>query len=376
MQQVTSKLKSNFMNRDLHIKPFDSGTKAKLSIFHDYLKEWLPVFLAKNKIYWHTINIFDFFSGPGIDTKGNKGTPLLILDELQVYLNEIQSKKIIINLYFNDYSEEKIESLKKNLEPYKNNLINIKLESKDFKDAFKGQLALMSKSDTANLLFLDQTGIKQIDEIVFNSIVALKTTDFLFFISSSTIKRFKNHPAISTYHNINPEKIENTEYDQIHRLVTNYYRDLIPKSKEYYIAPFSLKKKAGLYGLIFGSGNPFGIEKFLRTCWKIDPLRGEANFDIDNDKINPGQIDLFTGSTQKPKKIEKFETDLRENIFLKNLTNDKEIYLYTLNNGFIPTHAKKVIKDLISERKIKKNSFSISYKVFKKNALITTIELN
>ncbi len=364
------------MDRDLHNKPFDSGTKAKLSIFHDYLKEWLPVFLAKKETYWHTINIFDFFSGPGIDTNGNKGTPLLILDELEVYLKEIQSKNIIINLYFNDYSADKIESLKSTLTTYENSFFNIKVESKDFKKAFKGQLQLMSKKDTANLLFLDQTGVKQIDENIFKSIIELKTTDFLFFISSSTIKRFKNHPAISAYHNINPDEIENTEYDQIHRLVTSYYRGLIPKTKSYYIAPFSLKKKAGLYGLIFGSGNPFGIEKFLRTCWKIDPLRGEANFDIDNDKINPGQIDLFTGEAQRPKKIEKFESELKNNILLKKITNDKELYLYTLNNGFIPTHTKKVIKELIKNNKIKKNNLNISYKVFKNNAIVTNIELN
>lgn len=362
------------MKRDLHIKPFDSGTKAKLAIFHDYLKEWLPVFLAKEKIYWHNINIFDFFSGPGVDTNGNKGTPLLILDELKVYFDKIKSKNLKINLYFNDYSEEKIEALKLNLIPYYNDLINIEIESKDFKKSFEGQIPLMSKNDTTNLLFLDQTGIKQIDENIFNSITSLKTTDFLFFISSSTIKRFKSHPAISNYHKINPEKIEATEYDQIHRLVTNYYRELIPKNKEYYIAPFSLKKKAGLYGLIFGSGNPFGVEKFLRTCWKIDPIRGEANFDIDNDNIKPDQIDLFTGETKRPKKIEKFENELKYKILNDILKTDREIYLYTLNNGFIPRHAKKVINELIKANKIKKNKLTISYKVFRKNALITTIE--
>jgi three-Cys-motif partner protein len=363
------------MKRDLHNKPFDSGTNAKLSIFHDYLKEWLPVFLAKKETYWHTINIFDFFSGPGIDVEGVKGTPLLILDELEDYLDAIESKKLKINLYFNDYSSTKIEKLKELLISYENQFVSITIESKDFKEAFRGQLSLMSKKDTANLLFLDQTGIKQIDENIFKSIIDLKTTDFLFFISSSTIKRFKNHPAISNYHNINPDKIESTEYDQIHRLVTDYYRELIPKNKSYYIAPFSLKKRSGLYGLIFGSGNPFGIEKFLRTCWKIDPIRGEANFDIDNDKIQEGQIDLFSGAVQKPKKIEKFESELTQQILSKLITNDRELYLFTLNSGFIPSHSRKVIRELIKNDKILKTNLNISYKVFRKNAVITKIEI-
>lgn len=80
------------MARDIHKAPFDEGTKAKLSIFQDYLKEWLPVFLAKKEIYWNTINVFDFFAGPGSDSKGNKGTPLIILEELTPYIDNIIEK--------------------------------------------------------------------------------------------------------------------------------------------------------------------------------------------------------------------------------------------------------------------------------------------
>lgn len=68
------------MSRDIHKKPFDEGTKAKLAIFRDYLKEWLPVFFAKKKeIYYPQINIYDFFSDPGTDGNGSLGTPLIIL---------------------------------------------------------------------------------------------------------------------------------------------------------------------------------------------------------------------------------------------------------------------------------------------------------
>ncbi len=37
------------MERDLHNKSFDEGTKAKLAIFRDYLREWLPVFIKKKR---------------------------------------------------------------------------------------------------------------------------------------------------------------------------------------------------------------------------------------------------------------------------------------------------------------------------------------
>ena len=73
------------MSRDIHKEAFDEGTQAKLAIFEDYLKEWLPVFLSKRDIFWNTINIFDFFAGPGSDPNGIKGTPLIITSELKHY---------------------------------------------------------------------------------------------------------------------------------------------------------------------------------------------------------------------------------------------------------------------------------------------------
>lgn len=233
----------------------------------------------------------------------------------------------------------------------------------------------MGFKGNANLLFLDQTGVKHINEETFLKIINLKQTDFLFFISSSTIKRFAEHPSISRYIKLSTEDIEKTPYHKIHRLVLEYYKSLIPKDKEYYLASFSLKKNSGLYGLIFGSGHVLGIEKFLTTCWSVDPERGEANFDIDDDKIQKGQFDLFTNEVKKPKKVDLFERELREKVLNKSLTTDKDIYLFTITNGFLPSHSKKIISQLIKESKIQKSTFNLSTKVCKLNAVITQVKL-
>jgi len=371
---VESKL--TVMSRDIHKSPFDEGTKAKLSIFQDYLKEWLPVFLAKKEIWWPTINIYDFFAGPGSDSNGVKGTPLIIMKELEPYYSHIIEKKLDVNLYFNEYLSSKKEELESkvwddpDLRPY-----SILIESKDFREAFHSQLSVLKKKRTANLLFLDQNGIKQISEDVFKSIVDLKTTDFLFFISSSTIKRFAEHPNIVQHIKLSPQEVEETPYHRIHRLVLDYYKSLIPKDKEYYLASFSLKKNAGVYGLIFGSGHVLGIEKFLTTCWNMDPERGEANFDIDDDKIMPGQLGLFTGEVAKPKKVDIFETELEARILSRDLKNDKDIYLFALTNGFLPMHARKVIDRLVNEKKIERVRLVLNNKICKKDAQLTTVKI-
>ncbi|MFO7903844.1 MAG: hypothetical protein R6U98_14365, partial [Pirellulaceae bacterium] len=47
--------------------------------------------------------------------------------------------------------------------------------------------------------------------------------------------------------------------------------------------PFTLKKGANIYGLVFGSKHPLGVEKFLDLAWSKNEINGEANFDIDKD---------------------------------------------------------------------------------------------
>jgi three-Cys-motif partner protein len=343
--------------RNLHEKPFDEGTMAKLDLFRFYIREWLPVFIKARRVFWKTLNIYDFFSGPGQDVNGIKGTPLIILEELEPYFKDIQEKGISINLYFNEYSNKKYAQLKKLIEPYKSNVfLNIEIDSLEFTDSFQKKHSSLIGEDRANLLFFDQTGVKQINTERFKSIVSLKRTDFLFFISSSTIKRFVDHPGIAKYIRLDKDEVEKTPYHKIHGLVLDFYKSLVPKTKEYYLAPFSIRKKAGLYGVIFGSNNVLGIEKFLNAAWKIDSERGTANFDIDNDNIVPGQLDIFTGEIPKPKKI------------------DKDVYLYTLDKGMKISFGRKVLNSLIRQGVIEKDKYELSNKVCKKNSIINQIK--
>lgn len=363
------------MSRNLHNKPFDDGTMAKLDLFRFYLREWLPVFISARKIYWKTINIYDFFAGPGKDVNGVKGTPLIILEELQPYLEQIEEKKLVVNLYFNEYDKKKCHELKLNLsQAIKNPMFNIEIESLDFQVSFYKKYPVLKGKDNANLLFLDQTGIKQINPERFERILEIKRTDFLFFISSSTVKRFPDHPAIEKYIKLNKEEVVKTPFHKIHRLILEFYKSLIPQGMEYYLAPFSIKKNSGLYGIIFGSHNVLGLEKFLNSAWKIDPERGTANFDIDNDNIIPGQVNLFTGKIQKPKKTEVFESSLESKIMTKEITSDKEIYLCILESGMKISHGRAVIKKLIKENKIEKLIFDLSNKVCKTNSVTTHIK--
>ena len=127
------------MGKDFHDEPFDEETILKLGIFRDYIREWLPVFLSKN--IFNTINIFDFFAGPGKDVDGKSGSPLIIINEIKNYLNDPlrpHAQNIKINLYFNDDDKIKYHKLKKAVEGSVDPaFFSVVVDNKDFIIAFQ-----------------------------------------------------------------------------------------------------------------------------------------------------------------------------------------------------------------------------------------------
>lgn len=349
------------MGRDIHSKPFDEGTQLKLLLYQYYISEWLPVFLHRQSYLYKTINIFDYFAGPGQDHQGTKGSPLITIKAIQPYLNDIEKNKLDVNLYFNELNKIKLEKLKALLSlEEKSNPFQIHFSNDEFQKAFEMSYSFISSKNSANFVFLDQYGIKEITDTIFKKIISASTTDFMFFISSSTINRFYDHPEIKKYIEIPKSKITVSKYLHIHRVILEYYRQLIPSNKEYYLAPFSIKKGANIYGLVFGSSNLLGIEKFLRSCWKIDPERGEANFDIDEDDIDRNQPFLFA-EMNVPRKTLKFEEMLSSKILDRSLKTNRQIYIYALTNGFLPKHARDLINKLVKDKHLPKQKLKISY---------------
>lgn len=275
----------------------------------------------------------------------------------------IVNHKLKVRLFFNELDKDIFVALQQNTAGQtKPNVYSTEFSNKDFQECFWEQYPLMQ--DAANFIFLDQKGIKQITEDVFVKLIGLKQTDFLFFISSSFINRFGELEEFQKYLKIKHASIQNKDYFHIHRLVVEYYRSLIPAGKQYFLAPFSIKKGANVYGLIFGSNHPYGLEKFLKVCWKIDKQRGEANFDIDKEKINPNAPSLFE-QFNKPTKRQVFEEDLEFNILQKILKTNYEVYLFTLESGFLLRDANEIIRKLVKSSKIEINFNLVSEKIHK-----------
>ena len=324
-----------------HERPFDEGTLTKLEVFQLYTREWLPVFLASPAPTWKDVHVFDFFAGPGTDVTGVPGSPLRVLEELKFAKGRCQGWTAVrTSAHFFDADRAKIEQLRTKSKALLSELSDLTLETEawDFKTSFSAARPVLGRRDAAKLVLIDQFGVDVVSDDVFRELVAFPTCDVLFFISSSTLHRFRDHPAIR-------QKIERPDdYYHVHRAVVEYYRGLLPKSSRYFLGRFSIKKGTNIYGLIFGSAHPLGMDKFLQVAWKADAITGEADFDIDRDDCGP----LFAG-VLPPTKIDAFRLDLTSRIRAGEVRTEAEVIDVCFQHGVKRQHATEVLKKLKSD---------------------------
>ncbi|MGV3589790.1 MAG: hypothetical protein ACO1OF_22475 [Adhaeribacter sp.] len=83
----------------------------------------------------------------------------------------------------------------------------------------------------------------------------------------------------------------------------------------------------------------------------MDFKTGEANFDIDSDKIDVRTPSLFA-EMNVPKKLTVFHADLKKAILEQKVLTNRGAYLYGLNYGVLPKHVNEVLKKLKSEKLI------------------------
>lgn len=333
--------------RDFHRTAFDEGTKVKLGMFGDYTREWLPVWLSQADPR-KPITIVDFFAGPGADCEGTPGSPLIILKQLRQSGDLIRQKGARVRLILNEVVKAKAESLRVTMEAQKvpSSVCTWKVQDLTFEDAFAEVYSDLGVGP--NLLILDQQGMKEISDDVFRRILKLPRTDFILFIASSSIRRFETHPHFQRHLKIPRGTVTSSTFNETHRAVTKYFRDLATAGggADYFLGGFSIKKGSNIYGLIFGSGHPLGLHKFLRVCWRTDSERGEANFDIDDDRLTPDTPHLFQEMDQ-PKKLTLFDRVTKTRILSGELVTDRDIYIHSLQEGVLPSRGKAVVRELL-----------------------------
>lgn len=358
-------------NKEFHNTPFDEGTKCKLELYQNYLRGWLPVFINTPSI--ERIQIFDFFAGPGTDVNGTYGSPLLAAKEIRDAIDTSKGKidrTILFDLFLNELEPKRFSLLQQTALNIRQMLpeVTVHATNQAFATLFPQYLPKMNVAKTANFIFMDQFGLKEITEDIFKDLVALPKTDFMFFLAASTANRFKDIEDVAKYlPPLTQDERNHMNGDNALQILSKAYRhSWIPKSirDSYFLGDFSIKKGANVYGLIFGSKHPYGIQKFLEAAWK---LGGYANFDAGNDGYSQTQPSLFE-EYSLPLRITDFQHKLEKHLRTKPQKNNHWLYRVGLINGVLPKYVKDVVKRLQREGFIK-NSLNISYNAFKNPAV-------
>src|SRR6186713_2584436 len=152
--------------KNLHDKPFDESTIAKLEIFEDYAQAWIPTFVMQGT---PIICIFDFFAGTGYDKNGVAGSAIRILEKIREQIGFIFQKKVKIKVFLNEFEPTKIRQKKfdllqkaclEYLEAHKDvkRAIEISFFNKNFEDLFPKLISEIRQFPS--LVYLDQNGIK------------------------------------------------------------------------------------------------------------------------------------------------------------------------------------------------------------------------
>jgi three-Cys-motif partner protein len=353
------------MAKDINKAAFSEATLRKLDIFAECFREWFPVFV--HNPYIKDIFIIDFFAGSGMDSLDNFGSPLRLLNEAKgierTYCSAITKNDKKVCFVFNENNKQKKAELEINVRAFmsdckKDNCNQDRciydyenFEHYDFKDIFNNDFfaEILKDGNFAKFILLDQYGFSQVDEAVFLKLVDSPHTDFIFFISSSFIKRFKEVGYTKKYFDTERIPFDESNPKECHRLIADYFEKLVPQGKEYYLHHFSIKKDHNYYGLIFGTNHTLGMEKFLRVCWKHDKFSGESDFNIDNDY--PEDSLFFTRETTN--KIEKVKNEIKNKILTGEITDNIRGLKFTLKKRCLPEVFVSVISDMEKNKQVK-----------------------
>lgn len=129
---------------------------------------------------------------------GEPGSPLRVLRQLASVRHLPGWATTEVYAHFYDSSSDKIRRLKDRIAGRVPEIpgLTLDIDAIEFQKALKRNSTVLKNKRAAKLILIDQCGVDHVTPAVFQTLVESPTCDFLFFLSSSTFNRFRDHPAI------------------------------------------------------------------------------------------------------------------------------------------------------------------------------------
>lgn len=357
-------------------------SQAKVRLLGRYLDRYFNI--ISNAKVTERIHVFDLFCGEGVYENGEKGSPFIILDAAK-RLHNINSGKIPqippINIYLNDKSDSKIQKVRSEVEKAKahnEGFGKLYYSKKDYKDVVPGLVSFTERLQREKaFIFIDPYGYKDISITEIKDLLKCKKTEVLLFLPTQFMYRFDESGTPESLIKLLDDLVSYENWktnDSVFHFIKQFKEGLKNSlGDEFFVDTFTIQKDPQtVFCLFFFSSHIRGFEKMLETKWEIDTDEGK------------GWKYERSGNLFASFKTNSLEEKLL--IFLaEGCKNNKEIYSFTLHNGFLPKHVNEVLSSLqISSRimvvdsegeKARKGAFYVSYKHYKEDLYRIIVKL-
>lgn len=329
--------------------PLGPHTKAKHEILHRYLGAWFGI-LGRDT---PRIIYIDGFCGPGRYSEGEKGSPLIALDQAIKHAGNYPRTEFVF--IFVDKEKKYIKHLNSEiLQLDLPNNIKIDLRNEEFKIVLSETLKDFQTNRNRfgpTFAFVDPFGFSGIPFNLIGSLLQHKKTEIFINIMADSINRFVDHPDQTIPKHI----IDTFGTDKVVDVIKNApnrnqaLRDLYQQQLKIFakfVRFFEMRDKANriIYYLFFASNNRWGHIKMKEAFWKVDDQTGF----VFSDATNPDQPVLF--SIDHPQELANLIT---ENFKGQTVITDKIIHDFVEDQTpYTCSHAKRALQLLESENKI------------------------
>lgn len=323
-------------------------TAAKIQIYRKYIEGYLPKLLTT----YGTCLIVDLFCGAG-KNGSEDGSPLVLIDRLKYILSSPYLKKknnLNISILFNDRNEENINNLTKELDniSYNKGLINIEIKNNKYEKILPNIIEKYKRSTIPKFFFLDPYTYSNVKMQHLRELMSLPATEVLLFIPIFHSYRFSStefdqkHKTRIFIEEFTQQGV--TNYDNIKHFMSSIRERLLKEIPLKYVRPVLLDDGSSKNSLLLLTKHQKGMLLMNKIALKITEDGSRVNIK------NQNQLPLFPVN-EISQEYKKFKNKLIEQLRQNEMTN-KEIRDLTIQELFLPKHAKEEIEKLYDLQKI------------------------
>ncbi len=263
--------------------PLEPHTAKKHEILRRYFQAWLPILAQTHG----RLLYIDAFAGPGEYSKGEDGSPLVILKAARDHVLKFTSELVCI---FVESDDERYQHLMEVLERIKPTLPgNIKFRALPGK--FNDQLTEIfasveeqRKRRAPTLAFVDPFGFSQASFSTIAKLMSYPKSEVLVNFMYESINRFLSVPEFAAHFDAQfgtpewREAAKISDPDERLRAIHDLYLKQLRKVAKY-VHAFLMVSKSNTpdYFLFFATNSLDGLEAMKHAMWKVDPA-GEFQF--------------------------------------------------------------------------------------------------